>query len=73
MSELILYNDDVNSATKVALALVKYLDYELQAAAQVLIITEGKGSCKIKEGDFIELYNLQNQFEDHNITTELIA
>ena len=73
MSKLILHNDEVNSTTKIASALIKCLDYELPAAAQTILIAEGRGSVVIKEGDFIELFMAHNCFEELNINTELIA
>jgi len=73
MSKLILHDDDENSATKITAALVKCLDYELPAAAQTILLAEGRGSIIIKEGDFIELFMAQNCFEELNINTELIA
>ena len=73
MSKLILHNDDVNSSAKIASALVKCLDYNLPAATQAIILAEGRGSVIIKEGDFIELFDAQNCFEELNITTELIT
>jgi ATP-dependent Clp protease adapter protein ClpS len=74
MSKLILHNDDVNSTTKIASALIKCLDYELPAANQIIILAEGREKgVVIKEGDFIELYMAQSCFEELNIITELIA
>ena len=74
MSKLILHNDDVNSTTKIASALIKCLDYELPAATQIIILAEGrKKGVIIKEGDFIELFMAQNCFEELNINTDLIA
>lgn len=73
MSTLILHDDDTNSSLKIKVALISICEYEPNAALQCIIIAEGRGKVNIKEGDFIELFALQNEFEELNINTELIA
>jgi hypothetical protein len=41
-------------------------------ADQCTLIAHNNGKVTIKEGDFIELLDIKNQLENHNLKVELI-
>lgn len=71
MAKLILHNDEVNSYNKIKASLIRYCNHELLQAEQCAIIAHNVGKVTIKEGDFMELFELKSEFDKHNITVEL--
>ena len=72
MAKLVLYNDKENSFYKVKASLIRYCEYMPIQADQCTLIAHNNGKVTIKEGDFIELLDIKNQLENHNLKVELI-
>lgn len=69
--KLIMYNDDENSFHYIMACLIKFCNHEPYQAEQCALIAHNNGECSIKNGDFFELYELQNLFEKVNIKTNI--
>lgn len=72
MAKLILFNDEKNSYYKVKASLIRYCDHLPIQADQCTLIAHNNGKVTIKEGDFIELLDIKNNLENHNLKVELI-
>lgn len=72
MAKLILHNDNKNSYYKVKASLIRYCDHLPIQAEQCTLIAHNNGKVTVKEGDFIELLDIKNQLENHNLKVELI-
>jgi len=68
MEILTLHNDDVNSFEKIQAALIRYCEYNPMQAEQSAIIANHCGKVVIKEGDFMEILELEKKFLNLNIT-----
>ena len=55
MSDLIVYNDDVNTFDHVITSLMEVCGHELCQAEQCTLIIHYNGKCQVKHGDFEEL------------------
>jgi len=73
MAELVLYNDKENSYMKVKACLIRYCEHLPIQAEQCTLIAHNTGKCSIKTGDFMELFEIKSQLEQHNLTVELIS
>jgi len=73
MAQLVLYNDKVNSYMKVKACLIRYCDHLPIQAEQCTLIAHNVGKCNIKEGDFMDLFEIKSQLEEHNLKVELIS
>jgi len=71
MARLILHNDKENSYLKIKASLIKYCNHEGIQAEQCTIIAHNNGKVVIKEGDFMDLLKIRDNFERHNINVEL--
>lgn len=60
---LVVYNDDVNSFQKVILCFMKFLNHDIVQAEQCATIIHHTGSCKVKNGSYIQLEEIKNQFD----------
>jgi hypothetical protein len=67
MEILTLHNDDVNSFEKIQAALIRYCEYNPMQAEQSAIIANNCGKVIIKEGDFMDILELENKFLNLNI------
>ena len=54
-SELLLYNDDVNTFDHVINMLCKYCEHDLIQAEQCAWIVHNNGKCMVKRGEFTKL------------------
>ncbi|MEM9001471.1 MAG: ATP-dependent Clp protease adaptor ClpS [Bacteroidota bacterium] len=54
-SEIILFNDDVNTFEHVIETLVDVCDHTLEQAEQCSIIVHHNGKCTVKTGDYDDL------------------
>ena len=54
-SEIILYNDDVNTFDHVIDTLMRVCDHTLEQAKQCSIIVHYKGKCSVKSGSYSDL------------------
>jgi ATP-dependent Clp protease adaptor protein ClpS len=72
MAELILYNDDKNSFMKVKACLIRYCEHLPIQADQCVLIAHNNKKVTIKNGDFMELLDIKNNLENHNLKVELI-
>lgn len=54
-SEIVLYNDDVNTFDYVIDSLVEVCDHDPLQAEQCTLIVHYKGKCAVKKGSFEEL------------------
>jgi hypothetical protein len=73
MAELVLYNDKENSYMKVKACLIRYCEHLPIQAEQCTLIAHTAGKCNIMTGDFIELFDIKSQLEQHNLTVEIIS
>jgi ATP-dependent Clp protease adaptor protein ClpS len=73
MAELVLYNDKENSYMKVKACLIRYCEHLPIQADQCTLIAHNNGKCTIKEGDFMELFEIKSQLEQHRLKVELIS
>jgi ATP-dependent Clp protease adaptor protein ClpS len=72
MAELILYNDNKNSFMKVKACLIRYCEHLPIQADQCVLIAHNNKKVTIKNGDFMELLDIKNNLENHNLKVELI-
>jgi ATP-dependent Clp protease adaptor protein ClpS len=70
-SELILFNDDVNSFDFVIESLVEVCDHNPEQAEQCALIAHFKGKCGIKIGMLSELTPMNNELNNRGISTVL--
>ena len=72
MAKLILYNDDKSSFAKVTACLIRYCEHMPIQAEQCALIAHNNKKVTIKDGDFMEMLDIKNNLENHNLTVELI-
>jgi ATP-dependent Clp protease adaptor protein ClpS len=72
MAKLILYNDNKNSFAKVTACLIRYCEHMPIQAEQCALIAHNNKKVNIKTGDFMELFDMQNNLQKHNLNVELI-
>lgn len=70
-SELILYNDEVNSFDYVIEALVEVCEHEVYQAEQCTLIAHYKGKCAVKSGSFDELKPKYDEMNRRGLTTTI--
>lgn len=70
-TELILFNDDVNSFDFVIESLVEVCDHDPVQAEQCALTAHFKGKCGIKVGTLIELTPMNNELNYRGISTVL--
>lgn len=69
--QLLLINDSKNSYEKVKAAIIMILGRHPFNAEQITFIAHKKGRAQMKVGDFIDLFLLQEKFEQIGIKTEI--
>lgn len=72
MAKLILYNDNKSSFNKVKASLIRFCEHEHLQADQCALIAHNNGKVTIKEGDFMDLYNIKNNLDKYDLKVELI-
>lgn len=73
MAKLVLHNDKENSYMKVQACLIRYCEHLPMQAEQCTLIAHNTGKCTVKTGDFMELFEMKSQLEQHNLKVELIS
>jgi len=68
---LILHNDSENSYLYVMACLVKVCGHDSVQAEQCALITHNVGKCQIKSGDFLKMFEIQNELQDLSLKVEL--
>jgi ATP-dependent Clp protease adaptor protein ClpS len=70
--KLVMYNDNNNSFPYIMSCLIKFCKHEPIQAEQCATIAHNKGECSIKEGDFLEMLDIHNDFEKVKVKTEIL-
>lgn len=71
-SEIILYNDDVNTFDHVIETLIKVCNHTAEQAEQCAILVHYKGKCTVKTGEFKKLQPQCLQLLDAGLSAEII-
>jgi ATP-dependent Clp protease adaptor protein ClpS len=69
--KLVMYNDNENSFPYIMACLIKFCSHNPVQAEQCALIAHNKGECSIKTGDFLEIFDIHNDFEKVRIKTEI--
>jgi ATP-dependent Clp protease adaptor protein ClpS len=69
--KLILHNDSENSYLYVMACLVKVCGHDSVQAEQCAIVTHNNGKCQIKSGDFLKMFELQNDLQELSLKVEI--
>lgn len=70
-SELILFNDDINTFDFVIESLIDVCKHDPEQAEQCAIVAHFKGKCGIKSGTLTELVPMNNELNSRGISTVL--
>ncbi len=71
-SEIILYNDDVNTFDHVIETLIKVCNHTAEQAEQCAILVHYKGKCTVKTGEFKKLKPQCLQLLDAGLSAEIM-
>ena len=71
-SEIIVYNDDVNTFEHVINTLIKVCDHTAEQAEQCSIIVHYKGKCGVKSGDYSDLKPRCNKLLEAGLSAEIV-
>ncbi|MHC5201186.1 ATP-dependent Clp protease adaptor ClpS [Myroides sp. LJL119] len=71
-SEIVLYNDDVNTFDHVIDTLIRVCQHTPEQAEQCAILVHYKGKCTVKTGEFAQLKQQCLQLLDAGLSAELI-
>ena len=71
-SEIVLYNDDVNTFDHVIETLVKVCNHTSEQAEQCALLVHYKGKCTVKTGAFKKLKPQCLQLLDAGLSAELV-
>ena len=71
-SELVVFNDDVNTFDHVIKALIEICDHTPEQAEQCTLIIHYKGKCGVKNGTYEELLPMRNAICDRGISAEVV-
>ena len=71
-SEIILYNDDVNTFDHVIETLIQVCDHTPEQAEQCSIIVHYKGKCTVKTGSYEDLKPRCSMLLDAGLSAELL-
>ncbi len=72
LSELVLYNDDVNTFDHVIDTLIRVCDHAPEQAEQCAVLVHYKGRCTVKTGPFKELKPQCLQLLDAGLSAEIM-
>ena len=70
-SELLLYNDDVNTFDHVINCLIRICSHELIQAEQCAWLVHQKGKCKVKNGSIKELRAMCEALLENGLTAQI--
>jgi ATP-dependent Clp protease adaptor protein ClpS len=68
---LVLHNDEENDFLYVMAALVRFCDHERDQAEQCAIITHNVGKCAVKNGTFLDIYELKSNLDEIGLKVEI--
>ena len=71
-SELLLYNDDVNTFDHVINMLCKYCEHDLIQAEQCAWIVHNNGKCMVKRGEFTKLKAICSALLDAGLSAKIL-
>ena len=71
-SEIIVYNDDVNTFEHVINTLMKVCDHTAEQAEQCSIIVHYKGKCGVKSGDYSDLKPSCSKLLEAGLSAEIV-
>ena len=71
-SELLLYNDDINTFDHVINMLCKYCDHDFIQAEQCAWIVHNNGKCMIKRGEFSALKPICSALLDAGLSAKIL-
>ena len=71
-SELIVYNDEVNTFDHVIKTLMEVCEHSPEQAEQCTLIIHYKGKCSVKRGVFEELVPMRNAICERGISAEVV-
>ena len=69
--QLILHNDSENSYLYVMACLVKVCGHDSTQAEQCALVTHNNGKCQIKSGDFLKMFEMQNDLQELSLKVEI--
>jgi ATP-dependent Clp protease adaptor protein ClpS len=69
--KLILHNDSENSYLYVMACLVKVCGHDSTQAEQCALVTHNNGKCQIKSGDFLKMFEMQNDLQELSLKVEI--
>ena len=70
--KLMLYNDDNHSFSYIMACLIRFCGHEPLQAEQCATIAHHKGVCSVKSGDFLDIFEIHNDFEKLKVKTEIV-
>jgi ATP-dependent Clp protease adaptor protein ClpS len=68
---LVLYNDNEHTYNYVTASLIRFCRHDFLQAEQCAVITNNVGKCVIKQGDIMELLQIQENLDRLNLKTEI--
>ncbi|MDR2224279.1 MAG: ATP-dependent Clp protease adaptor ClpS [Flavobacteriaceae bacterium] len=71
-SEIILYNDDVNTFDHVIDTLIKVCNHTSEQAEQCALLVHYTGKCGVKTGEFKKLKPMCLQLLDAGLSAEIV-
>ena len=71
-SQIVLYNDDVNTFEHVIMCLVAFCDHDFQQAEQCATIVHYKGRCTVKHGSKEEMTETAKKLSEESLTVEVV-
>lgn len=71
-SELIVYNDEINTFDHVIKTLIDICEHSPEQAEQCTLIIHYKGKCAVKYGIYEKLVPMRNAICDRGISAEVI-
>src|SRR5438045_2168155 len=72
MSDLVVFNDDVNTFDHVIKTLIKVCGHTPEQAEQCTLIIHYKGKCTVKSGAFHDLVAMRHAICDKGISAEVL-
>jgi ATP-dependent Clp protease adaptor protein ClpS len=69
--QVVIYNDHVNSYEYIMASLIRFCKHEPIQAEQCAILAHNKGKCTVKTGDFMDMFELKNTFDNLDIKSEI--
>lgn len=70
-SQVVLYNDDINTFDHVIELLMKVCKHEALQAEQCAMLVHYKGRCVVKKGSFDKMKTIHNKLSISGLTAEV--